>query len=179
MKTRLLITKRWLPLVLLAAMAGCTVPPTAANKPAVTDPGMTPQNFQEPYSEVPNAVESAIELSQKCAELSEQITALREEKFNLTTENEKLKTQIAELEPKLERAQTELGEANDLLIEMRLELNNWQDNILGFRSEMRDADQAQLDALLKILQLLGGEIITDTPDTANDQNNPTVSDSNV
>jgi len=44
------------------------------------------------------------------------------------------------------------------MIEMRIELNNWKTNILGFREEMRDADTAQLQALLRILNILGGEI---------------------
>ena len=177
MKTNLLITNLGLTLVLLVCMTGCTVPPTTANKPVAA--GRTaPENFQS-SSSTPNAVQSAIELSQKHALLSEQFSALREEKLSVTAENERLKAQIAEIEPKLQQAQKELGEANDLLMEMRLELNNWQDNVLGFQSEMRAADQAQLDALLKILQLLGGEIISNTPDNVIDQNNPTVSDSNV
>ena len=178
MKPKHLIKKLGPPLALLVWLTGCTVPPTSANKPVATSP-TTPENFQESSSSTPNAVQSAIGLSQRVAELSEQLTALREDKRSLTTENARYKTQIAELEPKLQQAQKELGEANDLLMEMRLELNNWQDNILGFQSEMRDADQAQLDALLKILQLLGGEIITNTPGASNGQNNSTVSDPNV
>ena len=61
----------------------------------------------------------------------------------------------------LEQAKKELAEANDLLIEMRIELNNWKSNIIGFRDEMRDADKYQLEALLKILKVLGGEVNTD------------------
>ena len=49
-------------------------------------------------------------------------------------------------------------QANDLLIEMRIELNNWKTNILGFRDEMRDAEKEQLKALIRILTVLGGEI---------------------
>jgi hypothetical protein len=41
---------------------------------------------------------------------------------------------------------------------MRIELNNWKTNILGFRDEMRDADKTQLQALLRILKALGGEV---------------------
>src|SRR4030042_255070 len=73
----------------------------------------------------------------------------------------------------------ERGEANDLLTEMRVELNNWQANVIGFRDEMRDADKAQLEALLKILQVLGGETKTqsvsdlkkDSANTAPQQSN--------
>jgi len=65
--------------------------------------------------------------------------------------------QIAALEAKLKQTQKELGEANELLIEMLTELNTWKSNILGFRGEMRDAAKAQLEALLKVLEILGGE----------------------
>ncbi|MFB0524723.1 MAG: hypothetical protein ACETVZ_04235, partial [Phycisphaerae bacterium] len=41
---------------------------------------------------------------------------------------------------------------------MRIELNNWKANVLGFRDERREAEIAQLEALLKILKILGGEV---------------------
>jgi uncharacterized phage infection (PIP) family protein YhgE len=178
MKTHSLLKTQCLTLLCLVLLTGCVAPPDTNNS-MVTRSSVTPQNFQEPSSSVPNAVQSAIELSQKCAQLSEQLVALKQEKFALTTENGQLKTQVTTLEPDLLQAQKELGEANDLLLEMRLELNNWKDGILGFQSEMRDADQAQLEALLKILQLLGGEISTDPQDAVNDQNTSSASDSNV
>ena len=174
MKPKLLIKTLGLTGVLLVWLTGCTVPPAAPNKPAVTAPATTAANFQGGASGVRSPVDTAIELTQKYADVSEQLIAMRQEKQTLTTENEAFKAKISELEPKLKQAQKELGEANDLLMEMRLELNNWQNDVLGFRSEMRNADQAQLDALLKILMLLGGEI---TPNTANNQDNP-VSDPN-
>ncbi len=179
MKTYTLSKTHCLTILWLMVLTGCTVTPEATNLSLVTRSSVTPENFQEPSSNVPNAVQSAIQLSQKCAQLSEQLTQLKQEKFDLTQENGQLKTQVTTLEPDLLQTQKELGEANDLLIEMRLELNNWKDDVLGFRSEMQDADQAQLEALLKILQLLGGEIIPETEDKANDQNSPSTSDSNV
>ncbi|MBN1505454.1 MAG: DUF3450 family protein [Sedimentisphaerales bacterium] len=107
------------------------------------------------------AVESAIELSQKYASLSDQTVALREENQRLKTENENLRQQVAGLETRLKQTQKELNEANDLLIEMLAELNNWKNNILGFRGEMRDAAKAQLEALLKVLEILGGKAEAD------------------
>ena len=176
MKTTLSTKQNWLVMLTLASLMGCATPPTHVNQPMTTAPDITSQNFREPSSRVPNAVESAIELSQKVAQLSEQLTALREEKLTLTTEKTQYEARLTELEPKLQQANKELTEANDLLIEMRLELNNWKENVLGFSAEMREADQAQLDALLKILQLLGGEIMTETPNEG--LNNATASDSN-
>lgn len=44
---------------------------------------------------------------------------------------------------------------------MKIELNGWKSNILGFRDEMRNADKAQLQALMRILEALGGETTTE------------------
>jgi hypothetical protein len=33
----------------------------------------------------------------------------------------------------------------------------WKSDMLGFRSEMREAAKAQLEALLKVLEILGGK----------------------
>ena len=116
------------------------------------------KRFQEPKSQGQTVIESAIELSQKYSQLSEQTATLRGQNQDLTNENTQLKKQAAELDIKLKQTQKELTEANDLLIEMRIELNNWKSNILGYRDEMREAESAQLEALLKILKFLGAEV---------------------
>ena len=155
----------FLALLLVAAGAGCTATPQmqrrapAAAKPAESASGSaaTAKRFQDTPLEGRTAVESAIELSEKYARLSDQTVALREENQRLIAENESLLQQIANLESRLRQTQKELGEANDLLIEMLTELNNWKASILGFRGEMREAAKAQLEALLKVLEILGGE----------------------
>jgi len=149
--------------LLVSAGSGCTTTTPAAraaapetNRPAEPDPsGAT--RFQDTALKGRTAVESAIELSEKYARLSDQTVSLREENQRLTGDNENLKQQIATLETRLGQTQKELNEANDLLIEMLTELNNWKTNILGFRSEMREAAKAELEALLKVLEILGGE----------------------
>jgi predicted nucleic acid-binding Zn-ribbon protein len=83
---------------------------------------------------------------------------LRQENQKLIAENRRFRDRIAVLEPELRQAKKELDEANDFLIEMRIELNNWKADILGFRDEIRNADKAQLEALLRILEVLGGEV---------------------
>ncbi len=113
--------------------------------------------FQESAPKT-TVVESAMELSQKYAILSEEAAELRQQNRELAAGNQQLKEQVVALEAKLQQAQTELTEANDILVAMRIELNNWKLNIIGFRDEMRDAETAQLEALLKILQVLGGEV---------------------
>ena len=116
------------------------------------------KRFQQTIEHGQTAVESAIELSQKYAKLSEQAAVLQSQNQDLVAENSRLKEQVAELDTKLKQAQKELTEANDLLIEMRIELNNWKTDVLAFRHELREADIAQLEALLKILKILGAEV---------------------
>ncbi|HUV65094.1 MAG TPA: hypothetical protein VMW24_14450 [Sedimentisphaerales bacterium] len=116
------------------------------------------KRFQEPDSRGGTAVESAIELSEKYASLSEEAATLRQQNQELTNKNQQLNDQTAALDAQIQQAQKELAEANDLLIEMRIELNSWKSNILGFRDEMREAETAQLEALLKILKVLGGQV---------------------
>ncbi len=140
------------------AIAGCTAPQGSANANVKTsDPGAAAKRFQDTPTEGRTAVESAIELSEKYAKLSDQSVALRQENQRLTSENEALRQQLTDLDVKLKQTQKELKEANDLLIDMLTELNHWKSNILGFRGEMRDAAKAQLEALLKVLEILGGE----------------------
>jgi hypothetical protein len=160
-------TVRILPLflvpLLLITGSGCSSPqsrPRPVTVASPTDPGAdgsAAKRFQDTPLEGRTAVESAIELSEKYARLSDQTVTLREENQRLVAENEALLQQIAALEGKLKQTQKELGEANDLLIEVLSELNNWKSNILGFRTEMREAAKAQLEALLKVLEVLGGE----------------------
>jgi len=59
----------------------------------------------------------------------------------------------------LKQARKELDEANAMLREMQTELAKWKADVLGYRDEMRTAQTAQIDALRRILRLLGAEEI--------------------
>jgi len=118
------------------------------------------ERFQESAPQKPTVIESAMELSKKHAKLSEETAVLRQENRDLIVQKQQLEEQVVALQLQLQQTQKELTEANDLLITMRIELNNWKTDILGFRDEMRDAETAQLEALLKILKVLGGEVKT-------------------
>ena len=150
--------------VLIFLLAGCTVlqePVEVVHKPDSTEGQQSStlsKRFQESTSKGPTAVESAIELSEKYARLSEEMAVLWQKNQELIAENRRLEDRLIPCEAQLKQTQKELAEANDLLIEMRIELNNWKTDILGFRDEMRDADKAQLETLLKILKILGGEV---------------------
>jgi chromosome segregation ATPase len=145
--------------IVALTMAGCTTPRGPAEAGAKTGDASstTAKRFRDTPLEGRTAVESAIELSEKYARLSDQTVTLRQENQRLANENENLRQQVTTLDARLKQTQKELTEANDLLIEMLTELNHWKSNILGFRGEMRDAARAQLEALLKVLEILGGE----------------------
>jgi chromosome segregation ATPase len=144
-------------LAVTSMMGGCTSSPSRSGAAGTESGQATAQRFQDTPLEGRTPAESAIQLSEKYVRLSEQNATMRQENQRLTADNESLRQQVASLETKLKQAQKELGEANDLLIEMLTELNNWKSNILGFRSEMRQAAQAQLEALVKVLEILGGQ----------------------
>jgi chromosome segregation ATPase len=131
--------------------------------------GPTAQNAA---TQQPSAVESAIALSDKYAKLSEEDTALKQRNQALDTENKRLKDEMQTCRSQMEQLQKELSDANDLLVEMRLELNNWKNDILGFRDEMREAEKAQLEALMKILKLMGGEVKAETSESAQPSGTP-------
>jgi chromosome segregation ATPase len=119
----------------------------------------SPENrFRVTAAEERTAVESAVQLSEKYAALTQEAAELGNSKTKLTEENTRLRGKVAALQLELEQTQKELTEANELLREMLAELNNWKSNVLGFQQEMREADKTQLEALLKILKLLGGEV---------------------
>ena len=145
MKTQIKTILLLLSLILISLLLSCSSvrkPMQIAFQPK-PEPVEKQQNtsvanrFQESASQNPTVVESAIELSKK-------------------------HLNVVALDAQLKQAQKELNEANILLIEMRVELNNWKVDILGFRDEMRDAEKAQLEALLKILKALGGEVKVET-----------------
>jgi PBP1b-binding outer membrane lipoprotein LpoB len=114
--------------------------------------------FQQPEPEGPTVVESAMKLSSDYSRLNQEAALLRRQNEDLIAQNRQLNEQTVSLEDQLRQTQKELAEANSLLIEMRVELNNWKADILGFREEMRNAETAQLETLLHILKILGGQV---------------------
>ena len=143
--------------------SGCSIPQTPLAYTHMT--GFEPRyqsssvekRFEEPSSEKSN-VKSIIELSEKYAMLSKETASLKQNNQQLSSENENLKENIVTLEAKLTKSNTELTQANKLLMEMVVELNNWKANIIGFRDEIRAAETTQLKALFDILKALGGQV---------------------
>ena len=106
----------------------------------------------------PSAVQSALAWSDKYAQAAEKLVRLQQANQALEGKNRQLLAQIAKSQIDTETSRKELNEANAMLIELRGELTKWKSNVLGFRQEIQTAQQAQLEALQKVLRLLGGEV---------------------
>jgi chromosome segregation ATPase len=104
------------------------------------------------------AIDSAVKIAQDYAVLSQKFAELQAKNLEISQQNAKMKDRLTVIEPELAQTKKELEEANNLLVDMRIELNNWKTDTLGFRDEMREADKVQLETLLKILKALGGEV---------------------
>jgi chromosome segregation ATPase len=120
------------------------------------------RRFQEPDPQGAVVAQSAMKLSEEYSKLTQEAALLRQQNEDLIAKNHQLNEQVFSLDARLQQAQKELSEANGLLIEMRVELNNWKADILGFREEMRNAETAQLETLLRILKVLGGQVTTES-----------------
>lgn len=164
-KKTILILISLMPIFLLSNCVSIQEPPKVAARSDPTEiqqSASVAKRFPESASQIqnPTVVASAMELSKKHVILAEQAAVLRQQNKELIVQKQLLKDQVVALEAQLRQTQKELTEANDLLITMRIELNNWKVDILGFRDEIRNAETAQLEALLKILKVLGGEVKT-------------------
>jgi hypothetical protein len=149
-------------MLILISMSGCitvheTPPPEIMSVTSLETDDPASIRFQEPDSQGPTPVETAIEISEKYANALEEASYLREQNSHLTKQNSELNSRLDAADVKLSQTEQELKEANDMLIDMRIELNNWKMDVLSFRDEMRKADKAELQALLEILKTLGGE----------------------
>jgi len=109
----------------------------------------------------------------------ERVIRLQNECRDLEERNKKLLEQVSGLQTELSQARKELADANDLVLEMRRDLDQWKSNVLSFRAEMRSAQQAELEALSKVIRLLGGEVVQPTtrpaPQEAANENSETKS----
>ena len=168
MRTKKKIISIVLLLVPIFLLSGCSSTQKPADIAADSAPVERQQNdsiarrFQEPDPEGSTVVASAMKLSSEYSRLNQEAALLRQQNEDLIAKNRQLNEQAVSLEARLQQTQKELAEANSLLIDMRVELNNWKADILGFREEMRNAETAQLETLLRILKVLGGQVTTES-----------------
>ena len=101
----------------------------------------------------------ALQWAKRCSDLSRQLQQANGQTSVLKKENAEFKQKITKLQANLSIAEKELRDANLMLMELQKQLETWKTNVLGFRQEMRQAQEAELKALTKVLKLLGGEVV--------------------
>lgn len=152
-------------LMFAATIAGCSM----GWKPADPPPPPTSAVGHAPYLDGPaagedgqpptaTAVENALAWSEKYTKAVEALAREQEQSRRLAEDSRQLADQNVVLKAEVARTQKELQDANDLLIAVRRENEKWKANVLGYRDEMRAAQKTELEALVKVLRLLGGDV---------------------
>ena len=95
--------------------------------------------------------------AEKYKELKSKNEQLEKLNAELTTDNKRFVKRFDAMSANLKITEKELSDANELLIEMRKELDGWKANVLGFREEINEVHKEQLKALVRVLKLLGAE----------------------
>lgn len=130
----------------------------APPEPATANATTAPAASRIPKApEGPTPVEKALEMQRKLEECEKQLAQARQRVQTLETQNAELTSQKVGATMELNQARRELDDANLMLREMKTELTRWKKDVLGFRAEMREAQSAQLDALHRVLKVLGAE----------------------
>ncbi len=136
-----------------------TLPTLSKPAPRNTGPGATENRFTDHGADKSGAVEGALIWSQKYDELTVKVEKLMERNSSLVEENATTKHKLSQLQIEYEQTKKELDEANTFLQEMHLELTRWKSDVLGFRDEIRKAQATELNALSRILRMLGAEMV--------------------
>ena len=97
--------------------------------------------------------------AQKIKQLEERNQNFKIQNQELAQDNERLRKRYNAMKDTLESTEKELDDANDMLIEMRKELDGWKMDVLGHREEIDAQHKAQMEALIKILKLMGAEYV--------------------
>ena len=153
-------------LLALISLTGCKMleqplPIMVAPQQSPAQPTTQRQRFAETTA-MESEFDNANALAQQNQKMSKQLQDLTSKNADLIDDNDRMAKRVELLKEDLNMTEKELKEANDLLIEMRMELDNWKKNVLGFRNEVNTAHTEQLRALVKILKLMGAEFVPQT-----------------
>ncbi len=158
------------------ALTGCWQMPNHTRPETVTQPPVAATAAEEkPESPVKRAapelqsdtlVERVVILSERLQHAHEQVIVLQKDNRELEGRNRNLLGQMAKLQMDLTQTQKELADANDLLLEMRVDLVRWKENVLGFRQEMLASRLLLLKRVEDVIRLLGGVVEKPKPKPA-------------
>jgi hypothetical protein len=166
--------RQWIIVVVVAACGGCQWNSPSVAPPATLPVAKAPEVTTKPSDsylansgankdgEVSNqtAVEKALDWAAKYQQSMQTVAELQKESREQLKQMQAQEQDKIKLQAELTAAQKELKDANALLIEMRQEVTKWKTDVLGFRGEMKEAQQAQIDMLGRVLKLLGSDVPT-------------------
>ena len=104
----------------------------------------------------PGAVDVALEWSRKYADASERLVAEQRAGRELREQNRQLADQVAKLQTQIAQSQRELAEANETLMQLGRETQDWKKQAALVETILQ-AQKTQIDAMKKVLLLLGAE----------------------
>jgi len=111
------------------------------------------------------AVDIAARLSEKYGQAVDRLNNLQVKHQSLLEKDKNSQQQIKKLQLDIIRAEKELVEANAMLKEMQGELKKWKEDVLGFRSEMRESQKALLNGVTRLHVLISGGVAVESPTT--------------
>jgi len=153
--------------------AGCAGPgPRSSGGPpgGLSTENTTPVPIMQPPDATTSTTETVttvletsddIELDQMLPSLAEQLGQARLQLKELRDENRGLQATVADLSARIKvkdeavaRLEMRLQDSEKTTEALEGRLAKWQEDVLGFRAEMRDAAEAQINVLEKVLLVL-------------------------
>jgi septal ring factor EnvC (AmiA/AmiB activator) len=125
--------------------------------PAPASPYLAQTAVQAPPTDV-STVDSAVAWSEKYAKAVEEMAQLQKKNMELNDQRQAQQAEMDKLKLDLADCQKQLRDANAMLVEMKTELVAWKSNVLGYRQEILAAQEAQMEAMKKVLKMLGADV---------------------
>ncbi len=104
-------------------------------------------------------------LTERLQRTLDRLATVEAENARLRKELGSLRDQLAKKDRELKEAQNKLATYSDRIKALERDLAAWKKDVLGFRDEMREAEKAQMEALVKVIKLLK-QMVTAAPAAA-------------
>lgn len=126
-------------------LAGTSLPSSGSAPKATAE--------QQPPSEIAFS-RSAPAITETFSKTVDMLTRERARNEELQKDMERLKEQLAAKDQKLQQLQESLKTADEKVASLEEALEKWKHDVLGFRDEMRKAEEAEIEVLQRIMRLL-------------------------
>ena len=153
-----------------AMLAGCDYkfqsrPPSAVAASENTEKGSGEGllNNWRGVTDNTDAVAIGAQAVKKRDETMDKLEEVRKQHRLLLDKDKISQEDISKLEAKLAGTEKELTEANEMLMEMQVELAKWKKDVLSFREEMRDSQKVLIEGVTRLHVLISGGVAMDPP----------------